>query len=1004
MSRLDTFLAVIRRNSRPGTWSQGVSLARQSGVAIESRDDDEIVLRVRTPGKPVAPTVVLYPGEREWDCDCGSRVSPCEHVAAAAIALGPAESDATAALPPPVTAVFRHVVYRFTRAESGLRLERFISDGGDERSPGTKLVGTLSGLLAKPDEAATIALEQYDLKVDLLIEAGSRGILPPTRLEALLRLLIGARYVLLEGEPVACVEEEILPRAIVADAGDDVVVTITRDPRIIEVLSPGVGLSSDGTLARLGESELTGGWLQHLPIVRNYRSSQIGEVATKILPDLSRRMSVDVRSRRLPRVVRDLEPRVLLELNHLGQGLSVLPTLVYGSPPCVRIDDGKMVYLGGPVPVRSSEAEQRLVHRLRDELNLVPGHRAQFDGKDGAVFAQKLQRWRGGLTGDAADIVKPRARLVPQLKVDSASEGDGTGGVRFDLSFRVVEPGGPEGGQERSADAQAVLRAWQEGLGLVPIDGGGWAPLPLDWLAKHGERLADLLAARQANGVLANHALATLGTLCAALEYPPPPGLERLAPIAESWDRLPEAALPADLTATLRPYQQRGVDWLGFLRRAGLGGILADDMGLGKTLQTLAMLQKGEKTLVVCPTSVLPNWQNELARFRPALRVCAYHGAGRRLDPDADVVLTSYALLRLDSERLSAGGPKDGGKPRRWDVVVLDEAQAIKNPDSQVARAAFALEAETRLCLTGTPIENRLEELWSLVHFTNRGLLGGRRAFEDRYARPIAEGVAGAAAGLRKKIRPFVLRRQKSEVAPDLPPRSEAILRVALDDRERELYDAVRASTRAEIVAMLAGEGGGVMKALEALLRLRQASCHPALLPGQEARTSSKLERLVEALEIAGDEGHKALVFSQWTSLLDLIEKRLSGTGIAYCRLDGSTRDRGEVVNRFQGEDGPPVMLISLKAGGVGLNLTAADHVFLCDPWWNPAAEAQAADRTHRIGQDKPVFIYRLVATDTVEERIVALQEKKRALFDAALGDAAAAAALSREDLLELLA
>jgi SNF2 family DNA or RNA helicase len=390
------------------------------------------------------------------------------------------------------------------------------------------------------------------------------------------------------------------------------------------------------------------------------------------------------------------------------------------------------------------------------------------------------------------------------------------------------------------------------------------------------------------------------------------------------------------------------------------------------------------------------------------LRICAYHGPSRKLDPDADVVLTSYALLRLDSERLSAGGAEPGqqtGKTTRsWNVVVLDEAQAIKNPDSQVARAAFALEAETRLCLTGTPIENRLEELWSLVHFTNRGLLGGRRAFEDRFARPIADGVAGAAAGLRKKIKPFVLRRQKSEVAPDLPPRSEAILRVALDDRERELYDAVRASTRAEIVAMLAGEGGGVMKALEALLRLRQASCHPALLPGQQARTSSKLERLVEALEIAGDEGHKALVFSQWTSLLDLIEKRLAGTGIAYCRLDGTTRDRGEVVTRFQSDDGPPVMLISLKAGGVGLNLTAADHVFLCDPWWNPAAEAQAADRTHRIGQDKPVFIYRLVATDTVEERIVALQEKKRALFDAALGDAAAAAALTRDDLLELLA
>ncbi|HEY0709936.1 MAG TPA: DEAD/DEAH box helicase, partial [Polyangia bacterium] len=435
---------------------------------------------------------------------------------------------------------------------------------------------------------------------------------------------------------------------------------------------------------------------------------------------------------------------------------------------------------------------------------------------------------------------------------------------------------------------------------------------------------------------------------------------------------------------------------------AGLGGILADDMGLGKTLQTLAVLRKGDKTLVVCPTSVLPNWQAELTKFRPGLRVCVYHGANRKLESDADVVLTTYALLRLDGERLSRGD-KDG-TTRRWDVVVLDEAQAIKNPDSQVARAAYALEAGTRLALTGTPIENRLEELWSLVHFSNRGLLGGRRAFEEKYARPIAEGQAGAAEGLRRKIRPFVLRRQKAEVAPDLPPRTEALLRVVLDERERELYDSVRAATRADIVSMMETGGGGVMKALEALLRLRQAACHPALLPGQEARTSSKIERLVEALETAGEEGHKALVFSQWTSLLDLIEQRLKTTDTTYCRLDGTTRDRGEVVNRFQSNDGPPVMLVSLKAGGVGLNLTAADHVFLCDPWWNPAAEAQAADRAHRIGQDKPVFVYRLVANDTVEERIVALQEKKRALFDTAMGDAAAAAALTRDDLLELLA
>jgi SNF2 family DNA or RNA helicase len=248
-----------------------------------------------------------------------------------------------------------------------------------------------------------------------------------------------------------------------------------------------------------------------------------------------------------------------------------------------------------------------------------------------------------------------------------------------------------------------------------------------------------------------------------------------------------------------------------------------------------------------------------------------------------------------------------------------------------------------------------------------------------------------------------LLRRLKRDVAPELPPRTDAVLRVELGDGERAVYDAVRAAAQKDLLALL-DEGKGVMQALEALLRLRQAACHPSLVPGQKAETSSKVEALVEALETAASEGHKALVFSQWTSLLDLIEPALARAELSFARLDGSTRDRAGVVSRFQSDDGPPVMLVSLKAGGSGLNLTAADHVFLCDPWWNPAVEAQAADRTHRIGQERPVFVYRLVATNTVEERILALQDSKRALMDAALGDGAAAAGLTKQDLLALLA
>ncbi len=972
MTAVPTLLERIRKVCRPGLWSQGVNLARAQAVAIESQSESEIVLRVKAPGRAVAPTVVLYPGEGEWECDCPSRVNPCEHVAAAAIALGQGETTPEAA--PPTTRVWGRLVYRFSRAEEGLRVARAIVTGDGTECP---LEGTLASVLARGADQAPLQPEQHDLLADRLLERGGRAVLAADKLDALLRVLVGARDVTLDGRQVAVSDEEVLPQAIVEDQGDEVVLTIRRDPRITGVVSPGIALCGDA-LCRLGELSLAGGWLQHLPSVLRFPQSQVGELSTRVLPDLARRMAVDVRSRRLPRIDRGLRPRVLLELSQVAGSLSVLPKLVYGAPPAVRIDDGRMVYLRGGVPMRDEPAERRLVQQLRDELSLVPGRRATFTGADAAQLVDRLRRWRGDLGGDVAGIVGNQVRLVPHLRVT----GDATD-VRLELDF-----GKSDGGH---VDAGAVVRAWQEGLGLVPLEGGGWATLPQAWLDRHGQQVADLLAARQADGRIAAHALPALGVLCAELDHPPPPGLDRLAPLFAGFERVPEAPLPSDLTAELRPYQRQGVSWLAFLRGAGLGGVLADDMGLGKTVQALCAL--ATPALVVSPTSVLPNWEAELVRFRPGLRVASYHGPGRQLTGDADVVLTSYAILRLDAARLSE---------KKWATVILDEAQAIKNPDSQVARAAYALPAPFRVALTGTPLENRLEELWSLLHFTNPGLLGGRRDFDDRFGRPIADGDSQALDRLRQRIRPFVLRRLKRDVAPELPPRTEMVLSVALDERERSIYDAVFAATRAEVVALLES-GGSVMKALEALLRLRQAACHPALVPGQQARSSSKLERLVEVLETAVADGHKALVFSQWTSLLDLVEPALRDVGITFCRLDGSTKNRGDVVAGFQDAAGPPVMLLSLKAGGTGLNLTAADHVFLLDPWWNPAVEAQAADRAHRIGQQRPVFINRLVALGTVEEKILKMQEKKRALFEAALDGGGAAAGLTREDLLALM-
>ncbi len=980
MSPPAQLLEAIRKEARPGIWSNGVNLSRSGAVALQSRTASEIELRVRAPGRSVAVTVVLYPGDEAWECDCPSKVDPCEHVVAAAISLQQAESQEA----PLQTTSSRwsRVVYRFTRVPGGLELQRTLAHADGKEEP---LDGSLSSLMAQPAQAATLQVEQSDLIVDRLLERRTRGALSPEKLDALLKALEPARNVLLDGRPVAVSEEVIPPRAVVEDRGAQLAVTVMRDPRIVEVLSPGVALAGDA-LVRLGETAMTGAWLQSLPIVRTYGAEQLGEVASRVLPEMARRLPIEVRSKRLPPIDRELKPRIQLELQQLDAGLSVLPTLVYGAPPSVRVDNGRMVYLRGAVPLRDEAAEQRLVHQLRDELNLVPGRRLTVQGQEMVRWADKLRRWRGDLTGDAAGLVSPDVRLRPLLRVEGSTTEAGIPHVRFTLEFQVE--GGK--GEPRTVDAAAVIRAWSEGLGLVPLEGGGWAPLPRAWLDKNGQRVADLLAARQADGKVSNHALPELSALCETLEQPPPPGLDRLAPMIEGFEKLPPPTLPGDLTATLRHYQQQGVSWLGFLRSAGLGGILADDMGLGKTLQTLCVL--GPRSLVVCPTSVLPNWASELQRFRPSLKVSTYHGPGRTLDESADVTITTYSILRLDAAVLSG---------RTWDAVVLDEAQAIKNPESQVARAAFGLKANFRLALSGTPLENRLEELWSLMHYTNPGLLGGRRQFDEKVARPIADGQTAAAEQLRRRLRPFILRRLKRDVAPELPPRTESVMHVSLDERERAVYDAVMAATRKEVVALL-NEGGSVIKALEALLRLRQAACHPALVPGQQANTSSKVQTLVEALSTAVSDGHKALVFSQWTSLLDLIETPLKGAGIAFERLDGSTPNRGEVTARFQGADGAPVMLLSLKAGGTGLNLTAADHVFLVDPWWNPQVEAQAADRAHRIGQERPVMVYRLVSQGTVEERILGLQEKKRALFEAALSEAAAATAITREDLLEL--
>jgi superfamily II DNA or RNA helicase len=465
-----------------------------------------------------------------------------------------------------------------------------------------------------------------------------------------------------------------------------------------------------------------------------------------------------------------------------------------------------------------------------------------------------------------------------------------------------------------------------------------------------------------------------------------------------------------DLETVLRPYQKEGAGWLHFLRRGGLGGILADEMGLGKTVQLLAFLRalklSGQGTgpaLVVCPSSLVFNWEAEARKFTPDLRVLALHGAERRAlfaeIPAHDLIITSYALLRRDAEQY---------RGLEFDTVALDEAQHIKNRQTQNAQAVKAVRSRHKIVLTGTPLENSLLDLWSLFDFLMPGYLGAAEDFRLRCEIPIArDGDAAAQARLARRLRPFILRRLKREVAAELPEKIEQVSFCELGREQQAVYQQVLEAGRREILDAVGagGDNKGRMVALTALLRLRQICCDPRLLKtGGPAAPSGKVELFGELLQEVLDGGHRALVFSQFTSMLALLREDLSAQNIGFCYLDGATADRARVVEQFQSEAAIPVFLISLKAGGVGLNLTGADTVIHFDPWWNPAVEAQAADRAHRIGQKKVVTSYKLITRGTVEEKILALQARKRALTQGLLGSGEPLApALSWEDIRQLL-
>jgi superfamily II DNA or RNA helicase len=668
--------------------------------------------------------------------------------------------------------------------------------------------------------------------------------------------------------------------------------------------------------------------------------------------------------------------------------------------------------------VRASSPQSAIVERdagrclIRDRAMeevawnqlIAAGCKRLIDKRRGAHDVEVLARELGGVVRNLMQknwVVKADGKQVWQA-----------GEVKFRVQSNIdwFELHGEADFGGRRITFPELLAALARGDSTVRLDDGTLGIIPEEWLKQFG-MLAGLGTTDGDHLKFQAHQVGLLDALLASQ-----PLVHFDARFAEVRDKLKSfsgvtpASEPAGFEGKLRAYQRDGVGWLRFLQEFQFGGCLADDMGLGKTVQMLAVLQdrvnqmkslkKSERrpSLIVVPKSLLFNWRQECAKFTPKLRVLEYAGLDRadlRSDFDKyDVILTTYGTLRRDILVL---------KDTPFDYVVLDEAQTIKNSGSQVAKASRLLTARHRLALSGTPIENHLGDLWSIFEFLNPGMLGRSTAFRTHAA---DSDTPESREFLARGLRPFILRRTKQQVAADLPDKIEQTLYCQMSDEQARLYAELRDHYRQSLLGLIKTQGlaKSKMHVLEALLRLRQAACHPALLDKAKIDDSSaKLDLLLPHLEELIDEKHKTLIFSQFTSMLAILRHHLDQRGITYEYLDGQTRDRRGSVERFQNDDNCPLFLISLKAGGLGLNLTAADYVFLLDPWWNPAVEAQAIDRAHRVGQTKQVFAYRLICRDTVEEKIAELQTKKRGLADAILQENGSVLEQLSADDLEML-
>lgn len=962
----NALVEALQKACAVAVWNRGVKLSQEAEWILLSKTKDELKIQCRQTGQAVNPRITLWPEDLDWHCDCGDRNDPCMHTVGAAIAHKAGRCKRIESGSKTTGTLLR---YEFSERDGFLILERFLDTAKGTNKLTSSLTALVGGLQSGRLSGAPTAFTKADFAVDhVLLTTHNANLLDPDANAKLWQRLCDCENIFFKDKAVKLRKQPFGLYLDLKDEGEGLRLQLKSSVTTAKRFANGFVFSKN-ELALIQAPNLTReeeSWLRTRD--RLLKANEAHLFLSEVYPKLSEKMDCELTDEW--KLV-SIAPKMVLHLQEDGaEKMTVLPRLEYGSP-CLAERRGTDLHFsaGKRVPIRDREAEEKELLRLRHELGIPVDQITTLEREAALVFLEKCADW------ETRGSVKKQFRSIGALQAALLWKED-----VLEAHFHIP------GKRGTKLSAGELIEAWRDGRHSLHLGDGAWAQVPRSWLERFGSRLEALLAARDNKGKLPRYHLPELAELCEAAENPVPSLASQVRHALERLESLPEPVLPADLPVQLRPYQTHGVAWLQMLRNAGLGALLADDMGLGKTLQALCAIQG--RTLIVAPTSVIYSWAEQIQRFRPKLKFQLYHGTNRSWKSDIPVVITSYGLLRQESERFHG---------EVWNTIILDEAQMIKNPDSLAAQACHQLRGDWRLVLTGTPVENELRDLWSLFNFLHPGLLGTRAEFQELYT-------PERLPELKRRVQSFILRRKKEEVARDLPALTETTLYVELREDERAQYELLRQHTRSEVLAELENNNN-VLAVLELLLRLRQTCCDVSLLPGFAAaadKPSSKLELLRDKIKETIEAGHAALVFSQWTSLLDRIEPLLTKDGIPFVRLDGSTRDRASVVEQFQNPAGPPVMLISLKAGGTGLTLTRADHVFIVDPWWNPAVEDQASARAHRIGQVRPVLVYRLVAKDSVEERIVRLQDRKRQMAEVLLENQATGS-LSREDLRALI-